>query len=110
MPSTDTRPSRRAQACALALPLFPVALALGSLVSPTDSVKNADQLRAAAAHGGAWQAAALVELASAALLALGVAALVSAVRERGRMLSTVGGGLGVLGAIGMTLIAARHSS
>ena len=98
----------RRVACAAALPAFPLALLVGGLVSPTDSTANADQLRAAAVHGTAWQAAALLELLAAALLPLAVAGVVEAVRGRGAALATAGGALGVLGTLGMTLIGARH--
>jgi len=95
-------------ACALALPALPLTLLAGTLVSPTDSTKNAVQLRAAAAHGPAWAAAAMLELAAAVVIPLGVAALVSAVRDRGSTLATIGGALGVLGTVGMAAIAFRH--
>ena len=47
-------------ACALALPALPLALLASTLVSPTDSTRNAAQLRAATAHGQAWAAAAVL--------------------------------------------------
>ncbi len=94
--------------CALALPGFPLALLAGTLVAPTDSTDNTEQLRAAAAHPGTWQASALLELLAAALLPLAVAGAVQAIRGRGSTLATVAGGFGVLGTLGMTLIAARH--
>ncbi len=107
MPATD-RPRFPRLVCALALPAFPLALLAGALVSPTDSNANADQLRAAAAHGRAWQASALLELLAAALLPFAVAGVLRAIRGRGAALARVGGVLGVLGTLGMTLIAARH--
>ncbi len=107
MSATD-RPRLHRLACALALPAFPLALLAGTLVSPTDSISNADQLRAAAAHGGTWQASALLELLAAALLPLAVAGVVPAIRGRGAALARAGGVFGVLGTLGMTLIAARH--
>jgi hypothetical protein len=95
-------------ACAAALPLFPLTLLVSTLVAPTDSEQNADQLRAATLHGGRWQASALLELLAAALLPLAVAGIVSSVRARGAGLATAGGGLGVLGTLGMAAIAFRH--
>lgn len=95
-------------ACGLALPALPLALLAGTLVSPTDSTDNAAQLRAAAAHGPAWAAAAVLELVAAVLMPLAVAALVRAVRGRGVTLATVGGALGILGTLGMAAIAFRH--
>jgi hypothetical protein len=95
--------------CALALPAFPLALLVGSLIGPTDSTDNATQLAAAAQHGSGWSAAALVELLAAVLLPLGVAGVVQGVRERGATLAGVGGFLGVLGTIGMAAIGFRHA-
>jgi hypothetical protein len=94
--------------CALALPAFPLALLAGSLVSPTDSTTNAVQLHAAAAHGSAWAASAIIELIAVALMPVAVAGLVHAVRGRGAGLATAGGGLGALGTVGMAAIAFRH--
>ncbi len=107
MPATD-RPRFHRLACTFALPAFPLALLAGTLVAPTDSTANADQLRAAAAHGGAWQASALLELLAAALLPFAVAGAVRAIRGRGATLARVSGVFGVLGTLGMTMIAARH--
>jgi hypothetical protein len=98
----------RQVACALALPLFPLVLLVGTLVSPTDSTDNAVQLHAASSHGSAWVAAALFELLAAALIPLAVASVVTAVRERGATLATVGCAFGILGTLGMAAIAFRH--
>jgi hypothetical protein len=95
-------------ACALALPVFPLVLLLGTLISPTDSTDNAVQLHAASAHGPAWAAAAAFELLAAALIPLAVGAIVTVVRERGATLATVGGAFGILGTLGMAAIAFRH--
>ncbi len=92
--STHIARDLRHKACALALPAFPLALLAGSLVSPTDSTANADQLRVAAVHGGRWQGAALLELLAAALLPFAVAAVVGVVRGRGARLANVGGSPG----------------
>ncbi len=101
-------PALRRRACALALPGIPLAFLLSSLVSPTDSDQNADQLRAAAAHAGRWQAAALLELLAAALFPLAVAGIVHLVRRRGATLAHLGALLGGLGTLGVTSIALRH--
>ncbi len=98
----------RRRTCALALPGIPVALLASALVSPSDSIDNAVQLRAAAAHAGRWQAAALLELLTAALFPLAVAGVVHVVRRRGAALANAGAVLGVLGTLGMTSIALRH--
>jgi hypothetical protein len=89
----------------LLLPLFPVVLLVADLVSPTDSTDNGDQLAAAAAHSGAWQAAALLELLAAILLPIAVAAALRGVAGR---VATSARVVGVLGGMGMTLIASRH--
>lgn len=101
-------PALRRRACALALPGIPLALLAGTLVSPTDSTDNAVQLRAAAAHAGRWQGAALLELLTAALFPLAVAGIVHLVRRRGAALAHVGALFGGLGTLGMTAIALRH--
>lgn len=98
----------RRTACAIALPLLPLMLLAGTLVSPTDSTKNGPQLAAAAAQGGRFVAAALFELVGAILLVLAVAALVAAVRDRGVALANAGGILGVLGTLGLACISLHH--
>jgi hypothetical protein len=98
----------RRTVCALALPAFPLALLVGSLIAPTDSTDNAAQLVAAAQHAGRWDASAFFELLAAALLPLAVTGVVQAVRERGAGLAGAGGLLGVLGTIGMAAIGFRH--
>jgi hypothetical protein len=101
-------PALRRRACALALPGIPLALLVGSLVAPTESIDNADQLRAAAAHAGRWQASALLELLAAALFPLAAAGVVHVVRRRGAGLAHAGAVLAGLGTLGMTSIALRH--
>ncbi|MGH3004098.1 MAG: hypothetical protein ACRDM1_15780, partial [Gaiellaceae bacterium] len=65
-------------------------------------------LRAAAAHAGRWQGAALLELLAAALFPLAVAGIVHLVRRRGATLAHLGAILGGLGTLGMTAIGLRH--
>lgn len=101
-------PSLRRRACALALPGIPLALLVGSLVSPTDSNDNAVQLRAAALHPARWQGAALLELLAAALFPLAAAGVVHLVRQRGAGLAHAGALFAGLGTLGMTSIAFRH--
>lgn len=101
-------PALRRRACALALPAVPLALLAGTLVSPTDATDNATQLRAAAAHAGRWQGAALLELLTAALFPLAAAGIVRLVRRRGAALAHVGAVCAGLGTLGMTSIALRH--
>jgi hypothetical protein len=98
----------RRRASALALVGIPTTLLIGSLISPTDSTKNATQLHAAATHADRWQAAALLELLTAALFPLAVAGVARVVQRRGANLATVGAALGGLGALGMAAIATRH--
>jgi hypothetical protein len=101
-------PGLRRRACALALPGIPLTLLAGTLVSPTGSTDNAAQLRAAAAHAGRWQGAALLELLTAALFPLAAAGIVHLVRRRGAALAHLGALLAGLGTLGMTAIALRH--
>lgn len=100
--------SFRRRASAAALPGIPLALLAGSLISPTDSTDNAPQLRAAAAHGARWDAAAFCELLAALLFPLAAAGVASVVRQRGSRLATIGAALAGLGSIGMASIALRH--
>jgi hypothetical protein len=107
--STNANPgSLRRNVCAVALPAFPLALLVSTLISPTDSEANVEQLRAAAGHGSAWQAAALLELLAAALMAFAVAGVVSLVRHRGKGLASAAGVFGVLGTLGVAAIGFRH--
>jgi len=101
-------PKLRRRACALALPGIPLALLAGALVSPTDSIDNAVQLRVAADHAGRWQGAAVLELLTAALFPLAAAGIVHLVRRRGSALAHVGAVAAGLGTLGMTTIAFRH--
>jgi hypothetical protein len=94
--------------CTLALPAFPLVLLAGTVVAPTDSTKNADQLAAAAAHAPAWVGAALLELLAAALIPFAVVGVVQAIRGRGAGLAAAGTVLGFLGTLGMASIALRH--
>lgn len=95
--------------CALALPGFPLALLAGTVVTPTDSTENADQLAAAAAHGAAWAGAAACELVAAALIPFAVVAVAREIHGRGARLAAAGAVLGFLGTLGMTSIALRHA-
>jgi hypothetical protein len=108
MSPLSNAPALRRRACALALPAIPLAFLVTALVSPTDSDQNATQLRAAAAHGGRWQAAALFELLAAALFPLAVGGIVHLVRHRGATLANLGALLGGLGTLGVTAIGLRH--
>lgn len=101
-------PAVRRRACALALPGIPLALLIGSLISPTDSTDNASQLQAAAHHAGRWQGAALLELLAAALFPLAAAGVVHLVRRRGATIAHLAALLAGLGSLGMASIALRH--
>jgi len=98
----------RRRACAVALPAIPLALLVGTLISPTDSTNNAPQLRAAATHGARWDIAAFLELLAAALFPLAAGGVASLVRQRGARLATTGAALAGLGSIGLAAIGLRH--
>ena len=83
---------------------FFLVLLAGTLIAPTDSHANADQLRAAALHPGAAQAAAWCEILAGVLAPVVVLTLMHIVRDRGRAVANVGGVLGILGSAGSTLI------
>lgn len=103
-----TSPALRRVSTAIALPGFPLALLLGSLVSPTGSSANTDQLVAAGTDPNRWQAAALFELLAAALVPFAIAGVLHRVRHRGAGLANSAAVLGVLGSLGMAAISFRH--
>lgn len=98
----------RRRATAGALPAIPLALLVGTLISPTDSTDNAPQLHSAATHGARWDAAALFELLTAAFFPLAAAGIAHAVRQRGATLATAAAAAAGLGSIGMAGIGFRH--
>lgn len=100
---TENTFRRRAGAVSL-VALFPVLL-LSTAIDPLgDSHDNASQLHHAVGHSGAVVASAMLELLAAALAPVAVLWLVQLVTGRGRVLANVGGVLGILGSVGMTLI------
>ncbi len=101
--ATNTARFRR-RAGASTIVAFFVALLAATVLEPTDSHANADQLRAAAAHPGAMQATAWLEIIAGVLAPVVVLTLMHVVRGRGSRLAHVGGVLGVLGSVGMALI------
>jgi hypothetical protein len=102
MSSNPTAFRRRAGAASIVA--FFVALLAATLLEPTDSHANVDQLRAAVAHPGLMQAAAWLEITAGVLAPVAVLTLMHVVRGRGARLAHIGGVLGVLGAVGMALI------
>ena len=93
---------RRAGATAI-IALFCLLLA-STLLEPTGSTANSDQLRAAAAHPAAMQASAWCEILAGMLAPVVVITLMHIVRRRGVVLAHVGGILGILGSAGGTMI------
>ena len=94
----------RRRAGATAIIAFFCLLLASTLLEPTDSHANSDQLRAAAAHPGATQASAWCEILASVLAPVVVIALMHIVRRRGVVLANVGGILGILGSAGGTMI------
>jgi len=94
----------RRRAGAATIVAFFLVLLAGTLIEPTDSHANADQLRAAALHSGAAQAAAWCEILAGVLAPVVVLTLMHIVRGRGAALAHTGGILGILGSVGGTLI------
>jgi len=87
----------RRRAGATAIIAFFCLLAASTLLEPTDSHANSDQLRAAAAHPGAMQASAWCEILAGMLAPVVVITLMHIVRRRGVVLAHIGGILGILG-------------
>lgn len=97
--------SFRRYAGAIAPAVMFVALLVSTALDPLgENHDNAVQLGKAVGHSSAVVASAAFELIAAALAPVAVLWLVQLVRGRGRTLATIGGVLGVLGAVGMTLI------
>ncbi len=103
MSMTSAAAFRRRAGAASIVAFFGVLLA-GTLIEPTDSHANADQLRAAALHSGAAQATAWCEILTGVLAPVVVLTLMHIVRGRGVVLAHAGGILGLLGSIGGTLV------
>jgi hypothetical protein len=102
-------PTRR-WAGALCLPLFFVALIGASIADPVEdgTATPAEQLRQAAAHLGRLQTTFLLELSAAALFLAATIAIVGRLRGPGSGLANAGAVLGLLGGVGMTMIAVGH--
>ena len=94
---------RRRAGAGTIIAFFCVLLA-STLIEPTDSHSNGDQLRAAAAHSGAMQAASWCEILAGVLAPVVVLTLMHIVRGRGVVLAHVGGILGILGSASGALI------
>ena len=94
----------RRRAGAGAIIAFFFLLLASALLEPTDSHSNGDQLRAAAAHSGAMQAASWCEILAGVLAPVVVLTLMHIVRGRGVVLAHVGGILGILGSVSGALI------
>ena len=103
MSITNASAFRRRVGATAIVALFCLLLA-STLLEPTSSTANSDQLRAAAAHPGAMQASAWCTILSGMLAPVAVIALMHVVRRRGVALAHAGGILGILGSIGGTAI------
>lgn len=102
-------PARR-WAGALSLPLFFVALIGASVADPVEdeTATPAEQLRQAAAHLGRLHTTFVLELVAAVLFLAATAAIAGRLRGRGSGLADAGAVLGLLGGLGMTMIAVAH--
>jgi hypothetical protein len=100
----------RRWAGAVSLPLFFLALIGASISDPIEdeTATPAEQLHQAAAHLGRLHAAFLLELLGAVLFLAASMAIVGALRGRGSGLANAGAVLGVLGGVGLAMIAVNH--
>ena len=89
---------------ATAIIAFLCLLLASTVLEPTGSTANSDQLRAAAAHPAAMQASAWCQILTGVLAPVVVITLMHIVRRRGVVLAHVGGILGILGSVGGTMI------
>lgn len=103
MSITHAAAFRRRAGAGTIVAFFCVLLA-STLIEPTDSHANRDQLRAAALHSGAMQAASWCEIVAGVLAPVVVLTLMHIVRGRGVVLAHVGGILGILGSASGALI------
>lgn len=102
--SITNAPAFRRQAGGTAIIAFFCLLLASTLLEPTGSTANSDQLRAAAAHPEAMQASAWCQILTGVLAPVVVITLMHIVRRRGVVLAHVGGILGILGSVGGTMI------
>jgi hypothetical protein len=102
--SITNAPAFRRRAGATAIIAFFCLLLASTLLEPTGSTANSDQLRAAAAHPAAMQASAWCQILAGVLAPVVVITLMHVVRRRGVVLAHVGGILGILGSVGGTMI------
>jgi hypothetical protein len=100
----------RRWAGALSLPLFFLAMIGASVADPVEdeTATPAEQLRQAAAHLGRLQTTFVLELLAAVFFLAATAAVVGRLRSRGAGLADAGGVLGLLGGVGLTMIAVGH--
>ena len=106
-----TTPSAvRRWAGALSLPLFFLALIGATLSDPVEDegATPAEQVAQAAAHLGRLRTTFLLELVGAVLFLAATAAVVGRLRGRGSGLANAGAVLGLLGGVGLTMIAVGH--
>jgi hypothetical protein len=80
------------------------------MVDPTDGVDNAGRVAAVTAHPDRLFAATVFLILSSAFLLPSIAVVVALVRERGKWLARIGGGLAVLGALGHVGVAAYYAA
>jgi hypothetical protein len=80
------------------------------LVDPTDGVDNDGRIAAVAAHSDRLLAATVLLILSSAFMLPAIAVVVALVRERGKWLARIGGGLAVLGALGHVGVAAYYAA
>ena len=79
-------------------------------VDPTDGLKNAERVAAAAAHPNRLLAAAVLLFLSSAAMLAAIAVVLSLVRTRGKWLARIGAGLGILGALGHVAVATYYAA
>ena len=100
----------RRWAGAISLPLFFLAMIGASVSDPIEdeTASPAEQVHQAAANLGRLHTAFVFELLAAVLFIAATMAIVGAVRGRGSGLANAGGVLGVLGGVGLAMIAVNH--
>jgi hypothetical protein len=80
------------------------------VLDPTDGIENAGRIAAAADHPNRLFAAATFLILSSAFMLPSIAVVVALVRERGKWLAWIGGGLALLGALGHVGVAAYYAT
>ncbi|MFN2536846.1 MAG: hypothetical protein ABR549_01670 [Mycobacteriales bacterium] len=103
--TTDSVTRFRRRSSGVSLILFPLSMLGAALAQPALGDKPAQVYDVAAAHPGRIAASVAIGLPGVALWVVGIVGAVHLVRRRGAVLSHIGGGLALLGAVAHAMMA-----